>query len=132
MRTPYFRILIFKILPQIRQNFNRVKRFLRKKNQKVCFFSAEKPHSASLTKGFWRLETEVTQAMRGSMMGTSVRQQRDMEWLRGEGAEAEPPARQTTQRAAIGEKSPSFGRVSCVRKCAVLPHSKNSLILMFF
>jgi len=38
MRTPYFRILIFKILPQIRQNFNRVKRFLRKKNQKVCFF----------------------------------------------------------------------------------------------
>ena len=91
MRTPYFRILIFKILPQIRQNFNRVKRFLRKKNQKVCFFSAEKPHSASLTKGFWRLETEVTQAMWESVMGTTVRQQRDKanpDWsLYSEGAE---------------------------------------------
>ena len=53
--------------------------------------SDEKPHSVMLTKGFWMLETEVTQAMWKSVMGTTVRQQRDKadpDWpLRGEGSD---------------------------------------------
>jgi len=48
-------------------------------------------HKVTLTKGFWMLETEVTQAMWESVMGTTVRQQRDKgdpDWLlKGEGAE---------------------------------------------
>ena len=34
-------------------------------------------HEVTLTKGFWMLETEVTQAMWAGVMGTNVRQQRD-------------------------------------------------------
>ena len=48
-------------------------------------------HEVTLTKGFWMLETQVTQAMWESVMGTTVRQQRDKEdpdaLLCGEGAE---------------------------------------------
>ncbi|MBP3694252.1 MAG: formylglycine-generating enzyme family protein [Thermoguttaceae bacterium] len=51
----------------------------------------ETQHSVTLTRGFWMLETEVTQAMWQSVMGTTVRQQRDKadpDWsLYGEGAE---------------------------------------------
>ncbi|MBE6427451.1 MAG: formylglycine-generating enzyme family protein [Planctomycetaceae bacterium] len=51
----------------------------------------EERHSVTLTKGFWMLETEVTQAMWKSVMGTTVRQQRDKgnpDWpLRGEGSD---------------------------------------------
>ena len=36
-------------------------------------------HEVTLTRGFWMLETEVTQAMWESVMGTTVRQQRDKE-----------------------------------------------------
>ncbi|MBE6425302.1 MAG: hypothetical protein E7029_04825 [Planctomycetaceae bacterium] len=51
----------------------------------------ETQHSVTLTRGFWMLETEVTQAMWKSVMGTSISQQRDKEhtpWgLRGEGSD---------------------------------------------
>jgi len=48
-------------------------------------------HSVTLTRGFWMLETEVTQAMWKSVMGTSISQQRDKEStfrsLSGEGSD---------------------------------------------
>ena len=51
----------------------------------------ETQHRVTLTRGFWMLETEVTQAMWQSVMGTSIRQQRDKvdtSWpLRGEGSD---------------------------------------------
>ncbi|MBQ4142523.1 MAG: SUMF1/EgtB/PvdO family nonheme iron enzyme [Thermoguttaceae bacterium] len=53
--------------------------------------SDETQHSVTLTRGFWMLETEVTQAMWQSVMGTSIRQQRDKvdtSWsLAGEGSD---------------------------------------------
>ena len=52
--------------------------------------SDETQHRVTLTRGFWMLETEVTQAMWESVMGTSISQQRDKadtSWpLRGEGS----------------------------------------------
>ncbi|MDO4583366.1 MAG: SUMF1/EgtB/PvdO family nonheme iron enzyme [Planctomycetia bacterium] len=52
-------------------------------------YDNEKQHRVRLTKGFWMLETEVTQAMWESVMGTTVSQQRDKgnkDWsLRGTG-----------------------------------------------
>ena len=60
-------------------------------SSETCHNSDETQHSVTLTKGFWMLETEVTQAMWESVMGTTVRQQRDKadpDWsLYGEGAE---------------------------------------------
>jgi len=51
----------------------------------------ETQHCVTLTRGFWMLETEVTQAMWQSVMGTTVRKQQDkanQDWrLVGEGAE---------------------------------------------
>ena len=51
----------------------------------------ETQHSVTLTRGFWMLETEVTQAMWKSVMGTSISQQRDKAntpWpLSGEGSD---------------------------------------------
>ncbi|MBQ4143943.1 MAG: SUMF1/EgtB/PvdO family nonheme iron enzyme [Thermoguttaceae bacterium] len=51
----------------------------------------ETQHRVTLTRGFWMLETEVTQAMWKSVMGTSISQQRDKEntsWpLYGEGSD---------------------------------------------
>ncbi|MBE6425633.1 MAG: hypothetical protein E7029_06560, partial [Planctomycetaceae bacterium] len=51
----------------------------------------ETQHRVTLTRGFWMLETEVTQAMWESVMGTSIRQQHDKAntlWpLRGEGSD---------------------------------------------
>ena len=48
-------------------------------------------HEVTLTKGFWMLETQVTQVMWESVMGTTVQQQRDKEdpgeELYGEGTE---------------------------------------------
>ena len=38
-------------------------------------YSAEVPHKVKLSKGFWLLESEVTQGMWQSVMGTSVRQE---------------------------------------------------------
>jgi len=53
--------------------------------------SYETQHSVTLTRGFWMLETEVTQAMWKSVMGTSISQQHDKAntlWpLRGEGSD---------------------------------------------
>ncbi|MBE6426190.1 MAG: hypothetical protein E7029_09445, partial [Planctomycetaceae bacterium] len=53
--------------------------------------SNETQHRVTLTRGFWMLETEVTQAMWQSVMGTSIRQQHDKAntpWgLRGEGSD---------------------------------------------
>ncbi|MDO4425526.1 MAG: SUMF1/EgtB/PvdO family nonheme iron enzyme [Planctomycetia bacterium] len=54
-------------------------------------YDDETQHSVTLTRGFWMLETEVTQAMWKSVMGTTVRQQRDKgdpNWpLKGEGSD---------------------------------------------
>ena len=54
-------------------------------------YDNETQHSVTLTRGFWMLETEVTQAMWESVMGTSIRQQRDKgntSWsLDGEGSD---------------------------------------------
>ena len=38
-------------------------------------FASETPHRVTLTRGFWLLESEVTQAMWQNVMGTSVRDQ---------------------------------------------------------
>ena len=38
-------------------------------------YSAEVPHKVKLSKGFWLLESEVTQRMWQSVMGTSIRQE---------------------------------------------------------
>ena len=45
----------------------------------------ETQHSVTLTRGFWMLETEVTQAMWKSVMGTSIR--RTSSPLKGEGSD---------------------------------------------
>ena len=54
-------------------------------------YNHEKQHRVTLTRGFWMLETEVTQAMWKSVMGTSIRQQHDKantSWsLGGEGSD---------------------------------------------
>jgi formylglycine-generating enzyme required for sulfatase activity len=55
------------------------------------WFPAETQHMVTLTKGFWMAKTEVTQAQWKSVMGTTIRGQRDKankNWpLRGEGDE---------------------------------------------